>query len=85
MGKKKVDSKPASSSNVKKYGIPYSQNLRRKSPGQGTKIIYFITITHSVSFADIRFQKMDFIFLISMLKKKKKNEVSLVYQILLPA
>lgn len=84
MQKKKVDSKPASSSNVKKYGIPYGQNLRRKSPGHATKVIYFITVTHSVSFADIRFQRLNFIFLISMLKEKKKNEVSLVYQILLP-
>lgn len=65
---KNVDSKPVSSSKVKKYDISYSQRLKKKSTGHLAYVIYFTIITYGVSFADIILQRMYFIYiLISML------------------
>lgn len=42
---KSVDSKSVSSSKEKKYDIPYSQRLKKKSIGHLAYVIYFTIIT----------------------------------------
>lgn len=66
MVERNEDSKPTGLSKEKKYGIPHSQNLKRKSPGHQIQVICFIILTYSVSFADM-ISEDGFIFLISIL------------------